>query len=56
MLTPEGYINYQYQTHSIQYGCQTSDQNGFGWIAVFNVLRRIEGMPPYSVELARLMS
>lgn len=56
MLTPDGYINRQSLTRSIRYGCMTSDQNGCGWIAVFNVLRRLEGVSPDPEEIARLMS
>lgn len=56
MLTPDGYINHQHLTGSIQFGCLASDENGCGWIAVFNVLRRLEGVSPDPVEIARLMS
>jgi hypothetical protein len=56
MLTPDGYINDQHLTRPIRYGCMTSDQNGCGWIAVFNVLRRLEEVAPDPAEIARLMS
>ncbi len=46
MFTRDGYINEQSLTADIPYGRMNSDENGCGWIAAFNVLRRIEAHPP----------
>jgi hypothetical protein len=46
MFTRDGYINEQSLTAAIPYGRMNSDENGCGWIAAFNVLRRIEAHPP----------
>jgi len=46
MFTRDGYINEQSLTADIPYGRMSSDDNGCGWIAAFNVLRRIEAQPP----------
>jgi hypothetical protein len=46
MFTRDGYINEQSLTADIPYGRLSSDENGCGWIAAFNVLRRIEAQTP----------
>lgn len=46
MFTRDGYINEQSLTSDIPYGRMNSAENGCGWIAAFNVLRRIEAQFP----------
>ncbi len=46
MFTRDGFINEQSSTAHIPYGRMNSAENGCGWIAAFNVLRRIEAQPP----------
>ncbi len=46
MFTRDGYINQQTLTARIPYGRMNSAENGCGWIAAFNVLRRLEANPP----------
>ena len=53
MFTPDGYINQQHRTAGIPYGRMNSDENGCGWIAAFNVLRRLEANPPTPESVAK---
>lgn len=40
-LSTDGYIIDQRQTRSIPFGAVTSDQNGCGWIAIYNLLHAL---------------
>lgn len=55
MFTHDGYINNQSMTAGIPYGRVTSEDNGCGWIAVFNVLRHLEQEPPAPEIVAKEM-
>lgn len=55
MFTRDGYISHQALTGGIRYGRRSSDRNGCGWIAAFNVLRHLEDRPPEPEEVARGM-
>lgn len=55
MFTHDGYINDQSATAEIPYARLTSNHNGCGWIAVFNVLRHLELEPPTPEIVAKEM-
>lgn len=40
-LSADGFIIDQRQTHNIPFGAVTSDKNGCGWIAVYNLLHAL---------------
>lgn len=50
-LSADGYIIDQRKTDSIPFGRLTSDQNGCGWIAVYNLLKAL-GRDPDPEQLA----
>ena len=46
-----GFINYQTLTDVFKYGNYTSDKNGCGWIATYNVLRYLQAQGLYEEEI-----
>lgn len=51
----DGYIVDQARLKDVPYGCRTSDHNGCGWIAAYNLLRCL-GDPATEAELTKALS
>lgn len=50
----EGFLVDQARITDVRYGCRTSDRNGCGWIAVYNLLRCLNDDADYSEIVAAL--